>query len=433
MRGLKQDFPLDLSGVTVGVSALALLFGGVRAFYFEGGFLESFSYYSDERTFNEIANGWVGRDPAETLVGIHAFGDYVLPNVWASFPDPWGQLEQVNYLPPMLLLFRVLGYLPYSWGFSIYFVTLIACTLAPMVIASRGFSVPVRVLLVTTLALLTGPALATFDRGNSQGFLPIILFGFAIAVLKQRWGWAAVLIALAATIKIYPIVLVLLLIALRKYRWSVLAIGLTVVAVLITLPIMSSAGFGGLGSVIGDVLQFQERTIEDFLQYNITLVGGLANLAFFMGAVDIGTWISTHALIVIALYGICVIPILWMRSIEVWIRIVLVLSLTTAMMPIIYPYSLNWVLASSALAVWVAQRKDVTEIQRKSVSATLILALAAGSAVLPVLIPGSMEAGRPAGIVSFAALMVAFLVPITALASGRGKGALSMTLRAPKE
>lgn len=414
MRGLPKAFPVDLAGITVGLSTLAVVIGGFRAFYFQGGFLESFSYYSDERTFNEIVNSWIGRDPEVTLVGIHAFGDYLLPNVWASFEDPWVQLEQVNYLPPILLLYRVLGYLPYTAGLSLYFAALVVCTVAPMVIASRGYSLGKRILLISVLAVLTGPALATFDRGNAQGFLPLLLFVFAVAVMRQRWGWAAAMIAIASLIKIYPIVLILLLLALRQYRWAVVSMALSAAGVLLTLPIMASGGFGSLGAVIGDVLQFQERTVEDFLQYNVSFAGGLANAAYFLGLSGLGSWIAGSPLVVIAIYAVIVVPLLWVSRIEVWIRIILALSLTTALMPILYAYSLNWVLAASALAVWLSRQLMARGEQARTVVYGLIAALALGTAVLPILIPGSMEAGRPAGVVTLAALAVYLVLPLVA-------------------
>lgn len=419
MRGLPKAFPVDLAGITLGLSSIALLFGGFRAFYFQGGFLESFSYYSDERTLNSIVNEWIGRDPQETLVGIHAFGDYLLPNVWSSFEDPWVQLEQVNYLPPMLLLFRVLGYLPYSVGLSLYFVVLILCTVAPMALASRGFSIGKRVLLVSSLVLLTGPALSTFDRGNAQGFLPIVLFVFSVALIKERWGWAATMIAVASLIKIYPIVLLLLLLALRQFRWALVSIALSVAGVVVTLPIMASGGLASLGAVVGDVLQFQERTIEDFLQYNVSFAGGLANAAYFLGLQGIGSWVASNPLILILLYGAIVIPILWIRGIETWIKVIVALSLTTALMPIVYAYALNWVLASTAFAVWITRRSSTKHVQSRVVVWGLMVGLALGSAVLPVLIPGSMESGRPAGAVTFAALAVYLILPVVAYLSRR--------------
>ena len=419
MRGLPRTFPLDLASVTVAISALAVIYGGIRAFYFEGGFLESLSYFSDERTFNEIANSMIGRDPNVTLFGIHAFGDYVFPNVWASFGDPWVELPQVNYLPPILLVSRILGLLPYTAGFAIYFIALAVCTITPMVIASRGYTLAMRVLLVTTLAIMTGPAIATFDRGNSQGFLPIVLFVFAIAVMRERWGWAATMIAIASMIKIYPVVLILLLLALKRYRWALVSIALTVAGVLITLPIMATGGLGSLGAVIGDVLQWQERTVVDFLQYNVSLAGGVANLAYLLGFAGVGLWVASNPLVLIAVYAALVIPILWVRGVEVWIKVIVVLSLTTALMPIVYPYALNWVLAATAFAVWISGNPSSSRVQGAWVVRGLVVAFSLLSAVVPVFIPGAMEAGRPAGMATITALLAYALLPVVAYASRR--------------
>ena len=416
-RGLPSSFPLNLAALTAVMSGVAVLYGGIRAFYFEGAFLEAFSYYSDERTFNEIINSLIGRDPEVTLFGIHAFGDYVIGNVWASLDNPWIEAETVNYLPPVLLLFWILGLLPYSVGLSVFFVAIVGATVAPMVLASRGYPLAVRTLLIVLLAVMTGPALATFDRGNTQGLLPIVLFMFALAVIKQRWGWAAVMIAIATVVKIYPVVLILVFIALRKYRWAVVTVAMSAASVVLTLPIMATGGLGSFGAVIEAVLQWQERTVDDFLQYNVSFAGGVANAAYFLGQPGIGAWVANNAYILIVVYAALVIPVLWIREIEVWIKVIVALSLTTALMPIVYAYALNWVLAASAFAVWITRRSSPNALQGPWVMRGLTLVLASGSAVLPVFIPGAMESGRPAGLVAFAALGIYLLLPAVAYLS----------------
>ena len=414
MRPPPKSFPYDLAGWTIGLTTLAFFYGGIRAFYYGGDFLASFSYVSDERTFNEIANSWIGRDPQETLFGVHAFGDYVISNVWSSLGNAWAELEMVVYPPPILLFHRILGYLPYDWGLSVFMILLVACTLAPMVIATRRLPVGSRVLLVATLGLLTGPAIAALDRGNSQGLLPIVLFGFAIAVIKERWGWAALLIAVATVIKVYPIVLILLLLALRKYRWAAAAVGWSAALVLASMPFISTAGVFGLPEVFGDILQFQERTVTDFLTYNVTLAGGLANAAAFLGLDGAAAWIATNPLVIVVVYAAVVVPLLWIKSIEVWIRVVLALSLPSTLMPVVYAYALNWALAATAFTVWIVMRSPGALALRPLAVRLLMVSFALATAMLPVFIPGSAEAGRPAGVVSLAAMVVAFTLPAAA-------------------
>jgi len=417
--GLRKSFPLDLAGLTVAISAVAVIYGGFRAFYFQVGFLESFSYYSDERPFNTIVNQWIGRDPSETLVGIHAFGDYLLLNVWAQFPNPWEQPGGVNYLPPVVLLFKILGYLPYGLGLTLFLIALAVCILLPMVIASRGFPITQRLLFVTTLAVLTGPAIATLDRANNQGFLPILLFGFGIAVLKERWGWAAVCIALAACIKIYPILLILLLLALRKFSWAGVSVLLSAGVVLLTMPMTSNAGISGIPDVLEGVLDFQEKSVNQFLEYNTSLSGGLANALMFIGLDSAASWIALNAIVIIGIYALVVVPLLWIGAIPVWLRVILTLSLTTALMPITYPYALNWAIAAAAIAVWVSRQDSVQTFLSQRHSMLLALSLALLLAVLPVLIPGSAEASRAAGAASLASLATAILLPVTAFAVSR--------------
>lgn len=414
MRVPPKSFPFDLAGWTIGLTTLAFFYGGIRAFYYGGDFLASFSYVSDERTFNEIANSWIGRDPQETLFGVHAFGDYVISNVWSSFGNAWAELEMVIYPPPILLFYRILGFLPYDWGLSVYMVLLVACTLAPMIIATRRLPIGSRILLISVLGLLTGPAIAALDRGNSQGLLPIVLFAFAVTIIKQRWGWAAFLIALAAIIKVYPIALILLLLALRQYKWAAAAVGWSAAMVLVSMPFISTAGIFGLPEVFGDILEFQERTFIDFMAYNVSLAGGLANAAAFLGLGALAAWIAANPLVIVVVYAAVVVPLLWMKSIEVWIRVVLALSLPSTLMPVVYAYALNWVLAASAFTIWIVMNSSAPQVIRPLAARLLLVSFMLGTAMLPVFIPGSAEAGRPAGVVSLAAVAIAFVLPAAA-------------------
>ena len=414
MRGPTKTFPLDLVAVTAVISTVAVIYGSTRAFYFEGGFLQSFSFVSDERVFNEIVNGWIGRDPASTLFGIHAFGDYLMPNVWSSFGDSWTEVGGVNYLPPVLLLFRLLGFLPYAAGLALYMAAMAVATIAPMIWASRGLSLAIRTILVVSLALFTGPTIAAFDRGNIQGFMPLLFFAFALMILKSKWKWAALILTVMVLIKIYPVILVVVFVALRKYLWAVVVLAGTAVATAAVLPVMSTSGFRSLGAVIEGVVQFQDKALSDFLIYNNSFVGGLANGAMFLGQDGVGAWIASNAIVVTGLYALGVLPMMWLSRIPLWMRLCVGFSLTTSLMPLVYPYALNWIVAASALAIWAAMNSTSDESIGVWSQRMLVIALALGSAVLPIFIPGSMEAGRPAGVASLAAVAIAVAFPLAA-------------------
>lgn len=409
-RRLSTNFPMDLIALTVGIGALMAAYGGFRAFYFEGQFLGAISYVSDEHVFNEIVNGWIGRDPASTLFGIHAFGDYLLPSIWATIPDPWTN-QEVTYLPPVIALFKGLNWLPASGGLVVMESVIVLAATLPMVVATRRLPWSTRILAMTVLGVLAGPTLAALDRGNVQGVMPLLLFGFALAVLRERWGWASVLLALAIVVKIYPVVLVLVLLARRQWKWGGIAIGEAALLVVGGLLITTGDPIGSIPSMVNDVLGFQGKAFADFMPYNASLAGGLAHASQFVGLHGLAAWIAAHALVVGLGYALVVVPLLWSDTIELWVRLILGFMLTTALMPLVYPYALNWVVAAAALAVMMSARDaNGPRVDRRTEGAVLV-SLALVASVYPVFIPGSMEAGIPAGVQTLAAAGAVLILP----------------------
>ena len=316
------------------------------------------------------------------------------------------------YLPPFFLAFRILIFRQHNVALGPFIAALAAATAAPIILETRRMALVTRVTPVFLFVLLTGLSIAALDRASIQGLLQIVFFGFAVTVLGKRWGWSVILVGIAPHIEIYRLVLVLLLLALREYKTFAVALGLAAGALLEALPMISTAGPGGLPIMIGGALQFQDRTIEKLLKYNITLVASLANLAAFLGTSNIGIWLASHACVLLGIYVICVTPLLWIHSIEIRMWVSLVTSLTTSLMPIIYSNALNWLLATPGQGVRVSQGLIGHVEQPRLVSPALMLALAGARAVLPILIPGAMEAERPTGIVGLrlSSLLCSFLV-----------------------
>jgi hypothetical protein len=419
VRFAPERFPLNLVAVSLAATAVALGYGSMRHFYFQGAFLEGLSYVSDERPMAALVSSFMGVPSDSMLVGIHAFGDYLLPHYWVLLQSPWlsDQTGVLNYLPTALIPHKLLSFLPYFAGLGAFELMMAASLCAPALYALKGQPWALRVLAVVVLGLATGPSIASLDRANMQGFLPLVLFAFAVAVLRQRWGWATTFLVIAASIKIYPIMLVLVLLALRKWKWAAVSVASTIALALISLPLISGNVWPTARLVVTTVLEFGQRDFGSLMNYNVSLAGGLAHLCALLGADGGAQWIASHAIVVGAIYLVAVAPLLWFTAIELWIRLIVAFMLTTAVMPVVYPYAVNWVVAASALALMhslgsrLGSPPGATLVPRAQWLPVLI-ALASLSACYPILIPHSMEAGTPVGLLAFVHAAVCVLLPL---------------------
>ena len=161
-------------------------------------------------------------------------------------------------------------------------------------------------------------------------------------------------------------------------------------------------------------MRFGETSLVDFMSYNGPLADGLANAAAFLGLVAIATWIALNPLVIAVVYAVLVVPLLWLSSIEIWSRVVVALSLPTALMPVVYLYALNWVLAATTFTIWIVLTSTPAQTLRPLAERVPMLALAVGMAMLPVFIRGRTEADRSAGVVSLAPVALALGVPLAA-------------------
>lgn len=398
------------------IGALALLYGGFKHSYFYGPLLDAISYVSDERVFNEIVAGWAQRDPSGTLVGIHAFGDFVLPVYWASLTDPW--LEGINYPPLALAVFEIFALLPHYLGLTIFLVLMALAMAAPMWWASRHWDTATRVLFMVILVVLTGPFLATLDRGNIQGLMPVLLFAMAVLSLRGRWLAVGMVIGFMAALKLYPLVLLMILIGERKWRALVVSLATFAGLTLVFLMLTSQDFVTSLPKVFLNNVSFGGSEFTNFMSYNTSFAGGVAHWANLAGLTAITQWIAANPWLVVLGYLLPVLLLLLWRGVPLVFRLLIGMSLMTSVTPIIYPYAANWALAAVALLVFLSERRDEMDGKATPVPRYLMVLIASLAAVLapyPFFIPGSMEAGSPAGLLTLVIPVVSLAIPAVAL------------------
>ncbi|WP_081287328.1 glycosyltransferase 87 family protein [Mycobacterium asiaticum] len=172
-------------------------------------------------------------------VGRHCFSDYAIVVDVGLRANPWNpsslrippdfQRAASNY-PAAGMVPQVLFGLIGTWlgapriGLLGYLIAMTVAVLSPAVWAARGTNGAERILLFVACGFAAIPAWVVIDRGNAVGFVVPIALVFLIALCRERWGLAAVMVVLAALVKPQFAVLVVVLLAARQWRTGGIAV-----------------------------------------------------------------------------------------------------------------------------------------------------------------------------------------------------------------
>lgn len=400
--------PVTVVSLVVGLSAILTVYGGLRAFYFGGSFLAPIAYTTDERPTADIFARLLGTEPDDLLMGIHAFHDFLVSYYWGGLSNPWAQ-NALNFWPnhsPLAMLYgRFWHTFDYATARDLNLVLMALAMTLPAVIAVRRKPWSVKVLVVS-VTVLSGPFIAALDRGNYQGYVPLLMFAFAYFAMRGRWGWAAAALVLAASFKVYPIVLVAVLVAERRWR--------ALVAVLLGGVVLNAALFFAFEGPVTETMRLYLHYLSPILglresgllSYNASFAGGVLHWLLVSGQAGVAHALMRHVSVLVLLGVVAVAPIVWMRrSVPFPARLVAAMMLTSVMTPVTYPYTANWAIAGLAVVVlasgaeWGAPRMgngQATPFQARGLAGALSLFLVFS----PVFIPHTMENGYPAGVQS---------------------------------
>ena len=173
-------------------------------------------------------------------IGRHCFSDYgmvVTAGLQANPFDyemslPFGNYEPLRtggpaaaMLPHLLFGFpaQLLG-MP-RLGLIGYVLALTIAVLAPAIWAARGSRGLERVVVFVALGAAAVPVWAVIDRGNSAGFIVPVALVFFIALRREKWLLAAVMVVLASIVKPWFVILVVAIFAARQWRSGIIALG----------------------------------------------------------------------------------------------------------------------------------------------------------------------------------------------------------------
>ncbi len=109
----------------------------------------------------------------------HWFGDFFANYIVVQTTKPWNYGENPNF-PASNLATKVLTIFPYELALIIYLLLLASAMAFPLWYATKGLSLNIRVLVTFVIGMFSYPALFTLDRANTQGFVPLFLFGYAL-------------------------------------------------------------------------------------------------------------------------------------------------------------------------------------------------------------------------------------------------------------
>jgi hypothetical protein len=318
-------------------------------------------------------------------LGVHTFGDFLLPYEQATVPNPWidYHLWPNPYPSGLVTFFKVLTFLPYTVALSLFMILTAASMAVPVLITARRFTLPIAILAMCLLVFLSFPFLMVIDRGNAQGLIVFPLYLFAEAWRDGRWRPAALALAGAVAFKLYPALLVIGLLAERRYRDACISIGVAAGVTVFLFALYPGGIVATIRGFLSGLSRFSAPSIGGFTTSNYSIDGMIANFTFeFFGpGAPILGWLVTHAWLLGIVYLLAVILVVFARRLPFVVRLASAMSLLTLAIPLSYGYSLAFVV------VVVAELLRCAAFEGAEAELPLPLAIALAVAVAATLAP----------------------------------------------
>ena len=216
-------------------------------------------------------------------LGVHTFGDYLLPRWQSNLPSPWFITDVAdgprnNYLPFTMAVFWLFSLIPYWESFSLFIIAGTMTFLSCLWFSLSDEPSINRAQIIVSSVILTSPFISLMDRGNIQVLLTALIGLAVLLFIKDLKSWGAVALGLAVALKGYPIVF--LVIWLRERRWKDCIISLSTSACVTVLPLLFYDGgiLRNLSRIFRNVRLNEEMYAYESLAYNNSLKGSLLSL-----------------------------------------------------------------------------------------------------------------------------------------------------------
>jgi hypothetical protein len=331
--------------LAVPIGAYTLL----RHFYFNEEWLGVLSFISNDPP------GFVKIDPNIHAFGIHYFGDYLLSSEWSMSKNPWLEEYPVNYPPLAILFFRMFTVLEYTLGLIAFQLIMFISMIAPIWMSLQKRSQFIRLICTLIFGLGSAPIIIAIDRGNIVGFLGLLLYLFASSVFAQRWYLASVFVAIAVGIKLFPIVLFSIFLIYGKWRPLLVGLSASLLTVLGALRLFPGSYSDSLAGFWTGFSAF--RDVDPNLLYcgNQSLIGGLLSLLDRFEISWLANFVVGYPLVFGLLFSSLTFLLMAMYRDQIWLVLVLALSLLTASPSLVYGYTMIWAVAALAIIFFAAE------------------------------------------------------------------------------
>lgn len=253
-NGSKKNLSLDyfFSKLSI-VMTISLLFSALLSSYFLFPFTSMFSLGPDD--------GWCEKEIEG--VGVHCFGDFYHPLIFANTDEPWNQPLAPPPYPPIIMRFMSIfvafgpdnSRLPLiiymamsviSFAFPIFFLYL-------KKELSRELT-----LIVLGVVFMATPIICTLDRGNSIAFcFPFAFFFFRACLLKQS-NLSLIHLVILVQIKPQLIVFSLFFLITREFGLLLRSILLSAFVLFFSFFLYPADFFGNMRGFLNQFFGFQE-------------------------------------------------------------------------------------------------------------------------------------------------------------------------------
>jgi hypothetical protein len=218
-----------------------------------------------------------------TRLGVHLFGDYLLPRWQSRLSSPWfiddpanGPIN--NYLPFTMAFFWVFSHFDYWRSFVVYLGVPVVGIFWVMWKSFDNETTVDRLRLLISTVILTAPFVSLVDRGNVQLYVIWFCCLGVYLLNTNRAMSGAVALGLAIGLKGYPVFFLALWIRARRWKESVVAVVVAGLSTLVPLLFYEGGVVRNLQRSFRNVRLNMDLYAVDSLAYNNSLRGTLLAL-----------------------------------------------------------------------------------------------------------------------------------------------------------
>ena len=304
--------------------------------------------------------------PVYTRAGIscphHWFGDFYANFNVVQTRNAWNYGENPNF-PASNILTKLLTIFPYIFALTLYLVLLSLAMCFPIWYATKSLPFNMRLLFTAVLGLFSYPALFTLDRANTQGFVPLFLFAFAL--LNTIGSNSSTLLKNASALlfawKIHTWPLILLSKG-NKFKENrrvfVRAMFISVICLIPWFGLINSAAAGLLGTYLGMTSTNTDLNIGIWRNQSLSgLIYTLSKTVF-----DINLLLNWRISITTGVVYIgLMVFLVARRDYPLWIKLFLLSSIMQMSVPRGYGYGSSYLIAVIAVLAYESLSKNTSQ------------------------------------------------------------------------